>query len=50
MIEKNPIKILFIEDIPEDAIVAEEVIRMDNIEFISENVLTLSPEFINLIL
>ncbi|MDI6713410.1 MAG: response regulator [Thermodesulfovibrio sp.] len=41
MIEKNPIKILFVEDIPEDVIVAEEVIRRENIEFISENVSTL---------
>ncbi|MCX7771275.1 MAG: response regulator [Proteobacteria bacterium] len=37
MMEKEVIKILFVEDIPEDLIIAEETLKRESLNFISEN-------------
>lgn len=41
MNKKEIIRILFVEDIPEDVIIAEETLKRESIDFISENATTL---------
>lgn len=41
MIDNEVIKILFVEDMPEDVIIAEETLKRESVIFISENVFSL---------